>query len=64
MFTSACFSSAQSSFIPKFLVDSCDKIRRVHTVLASSKMQEAQNVLKKKYILILVSVIDKNEELK
>ena len=42
------FSSTQSSFIPKFLVDFCDKIRRVQTALARSKMYEAQNFLKKK----------------
>ena len=36
--------------IPKFLEDFCDKICRVHTVLARSKMQEAQNFLKKKYL--------------
>ena len=43
IFTSAWFSCAQSSFIPKFLVDFCDKIRRAHTVLARS------NFLKKKF---------------
>ena len=32
---------AQSSFIPKLLVEFCRKIRRAHTVLASSEMQEA-----------------------
>ena len=32
------FSSAQSSFFTKFLVNFCDKIRRAHTVLARSKM--------------------------
>ena len=30
-------SSAQSSFIPNFLVDFCVKIHRDHTVLARSK---------------------------
>ena len=37
-FTSTWFSSAQSSFIPKFLVDLFNKIRRVHTVFAKSKI--------------------------
>ena len=32
------FFSSQSSFIAKFLVDFCDKIRRAHAVLARSKM--------------------------
>ena len=31
------------------LVNFCDKIRRAHTVLARSKMQEKQNFLKKKF---------------
>ena len=43
IFTSAWFSCGQSSFIPKFLVDFCDKIRKAHTVLARS------NFLKKKF---------------
>ena len=38
IFTSTWFSSAQSSFITKFLVNFCDKIRRAHTILARSKM--------------------------
>ena len=48
MFTSTWFSSAQSSFIPKFLVDFCDKICRTHIVLVRSKMQEEHNFLTKK----------------
>ena len=32
IFTSTWFSSAQRSFIPKFSVNFCDKIRRAHTV--------------------------------
>ena len=47
------FSNAQSSFIPKFLVDFCDKIRRAHAVLAKCKMKEAQNFLKKKFSVLL-----------
>ena len=47
------FSSAQSSFITKFLVNFCDKICRAHTVLARSKMQEKQNFLKKKFSVSL-----------
>ena len=43
-----CFFSAQSSFTTKFLVEFCDKIRRTHTILATSKMQEEQNFLKKR----------------
>ena len=35
IFKSICFSSSQSSFIPKFLVDFCEKICRALTVLAS-----------------------------
>ena len=31
------FSSAQNSFITKFLVNFRDKIRRAHTVLVTSK---------------------------
>ena len=47
------FSSAQSSFITKFLVNYCDKIRIAHTVLARSKMWEKQNFLKKKFSVSL-----------
>ena len=51
--TSTWCSSAQSSFIPRFLVDFCKKIRRAHTVLLRSKMQEAENFLKKKFSISL-----------
>ena len=53
IFKSIWFSSAQSSFIPKFLPDFCDNIRRAHTVLARSKMQRTQNVLQKKFSVSL-----------
>ena len=33
-----CSKLFHSKFIPKFLVNFCDKIRRAHTVLAISKM--------------------------
>ena len=46
-------SSGQSSFITKFLVNYCDKIRIAHTVLARSKMWEKQNFLKKKFSISL-----------
>ena len=48
IFTSTWFSSTQNSCITKFVVDFCGKIRRAHTVLARSKMQEKQNFLNKK----------------
>ena len=47
------FSSAQSSFIPKFLVEFYDKICRDYTVLAKSKIQEAQNFREKKLCVSL-----------
>ena len=42
IFTSTWFFSARSSFIPKFLVNFCNKICRTHTVLTRSKMQKAE----------------------
>ena len=53
IFTGTWFSSAQNSFILKFLVDFCDKIRRALTVLARFKMKETQNFLKKKFSVSL-----------
>ena len=50
------FSSAQSSFIKKFLRNFCDKVRRTHIVLARSKMQEKQNFLKKKFSVSLIYI--------
>ena len=50
------FSSAQSSFIKKFLMNFCDKVRRTHIVLARSKMQEKQNFLKKKFSVSLIYI--------
>ena len=49
MFKGTWFSSAQRSFIPKFLVDFCNKICRADTVLARSKVQKAQNFPKKNF---------------
>ena len=42
------FSGAKSTFITKFPVNLCDKIRRTHTVLARSKMYPKQNLPQKK----------------
>ena len=40
-------------FNTKFLANFCDKIRRAHTVLARSKMQEKQNILRRKFSVSL-----------
>ena len=47
IFTSTWFSSAQNSFIPKFLVDFCDKIYRALTVLARSKTRRPRTFWRK-----------------
>ena len=51
IFTSTWFCNRQSSFITKFRVTFCHKIRRVHTVLARSKMYE--EFLKKTFNILL-----------
>ena len=57
IFTSACFSSAQSSFIQKFKMDFCENIWRAHTtVWGKFKTYETQNFLKRKFIISFIYI--------
>ena len=57
IFTSACFSSAQSSFIQKFKLDFCENICRAHTTVWGRFITyETQNFLKRKFIISFIYI--------